>query len=432
MSSNRRGITAVAGLILSTLLVSGCGGASSPDPAIANTARGPITVWMSSNEQELGWSEGLAEQWNQDHPDEQVTVQPIPAGATSEGVLRASITAGNAACLVYNIAPSAEPDFEKQGGLVPFDQMPGGVEYIEQRTGQASDQFTSEDGKYYQFPWKSNPVQLFYNKDAFAEAGLDPDDPALDSYQQLLDAGRTVTSAGATRYALWPSVGSEYYAPWSDFYPFFTAATGEQLMEDGQPKFDSPAGLAVAELYQTFYTEGLAPRESAPEGIDPFATGDAAMVVAGPWAIASYQDEVDWGAVPVPAPEEDQQPLSTYADAKNVGLMTACDHRATAWDFLKFSTSEEADGGLLQETGQMPLRRDLEQTYPDYFEEHPAYRDFAAAVPTALDSPYMQNSIQIWQTLRDGWTNSVIYQNQPIAEAFSDASERAADLANRK
>lgn len=423
----------VVAIVLAALVLSSCGQASSPDPSEANTSRGPITVWMSSNEQELGWGQQMAERWNKTHADQEVRVLPIPAGQTSEGVLRASITAGNAPCLVYNIAPSAEPDFEKQGGLVPIDSMPGGKAYIEKRTGPVADQFTSADGQYYQFPWKSNPVQLFYNKSVFAGAGIDPDDPGLDSYAGVLSAARKIKKSGAAKYAIWPSVGSEYYAPWSDFYPFYVAATGNQLVgEDGKPNFDSPEGLAVADLYQRFYNERLAPRESAPEGIDPFATGDAAMALAGPWAIASYADQVKWGAVAVPAPEASEQPPPTYGDSKNVGLMTACANRATAWDFLKTTTSKDADGALLTDTGQMPLRRDLQQNYAGYFADNPDYTRFAAAVPTAVDSPQVPNSIQIWQTVRNAWTDSVIYHNKSVGQAFGEAGAKVHDLATRK
>ena len=50
------------------------------------------------------------------------------------------------------------PDFEKQGGLVPLNDFPGGASYIEARTGSSASMYKSPDGKYYQLPWKSNPV----------------------------------------------------------------------------------------------------------------------------------------------------------------------------------------------------------------------------------------------------------------------------------
>ena len=56
--------------------------------------------------------------WNADHADEKVTAQEIPAGKSSEEVIGAAITAGNAPCLIFNTSPAAVPQFQKQGGLV--------------------------------------------------------------------------------------------------------------------------------------------------------------------------------------------------------------------------------------------------------------------------------------------------------------------------
>ena len=39
--------------------------------------------------------------------------------------------------------------------------------------------------------------------------------------------------------------------------------------------------------------------------------------------------------------------IYTFCDAKNVGMYSVCKNQGTAWDFLKFTTSEEQDGQLL-------------------------------------------------------------------------------------
>ena len=55
----------------------------------------------------------------------------------------------------------------------------------------------------------------------------------------------------------------------------------------------------------------------------------------------------------------DPSEVHTFTDAKNIGLYSACKNQKTAWDVLKFATSEEQDGKLLEMTGQMPIRTDL-------------------------------------------------------------------------
>ena len=83
--------------------------------AASTDGRGEITIWYSNNEQEVAWGKQMVEAWNAEHPDEQVKAQEIPAGASSEEVIGAAITAGNAPCLIYNTAPVAVPPVREAG-----------------------------------------------------------------------------------------------------------------------------------------------------------------------------------------------------------------------------------------------------------------------------------------------------------------------------
>ncbi|HEY5980662.1 MAG TPA: sugar ABC transporter substrate-binding protein, partial [Microlunatus sp.] len=118
-------------------------------PESANTSRGPIEVWLSTNPEEVAWGEQVVASWNSQHPNEQVTAQQIPAGKTSEEVIYSSIVAGNAPCVVLNTAPSAVPQFQQAGGLVALDTFPDGDSYVEARTGkEIADQYRSPDGRF--------------------------------------------------------------------------------------------------------------------------------------------------------------------------------------------------------------------------------------------------------------------------------------------
>lgn len=176
----------------------------------AAPAKGPITIWLSNNPEEVAWGKGMVTKWNAAHADQKVTAQEIPAGKSSEEVIGAAITAGNAPCLVYNTSPAAVPQFQKQGGLVALDDFPDGKAYVEARSGDSAKQYASSDGKFYQMPWKSNPVMIFYNKELFAKAGIDAEKPPLKTYEEFLATSRKIVSSGAAKAAIW-LVGS----PWS-------------------------------------------------------------------------------------------------------------------------------------------------------------------------------------------------------------------------
>jgi multiple sugar transport system substrate-binding protein len=398
-----------AAVIALALGAAACGGGSGGSGSGAIAAKGPIKIWLSNNPEELTWGKAMVAAWNAKNPKEKVTAQEIPAGKTSEEVIGAAITAGNAPCLVYNTSPAAVPQFQKQGGLVPLDSFPGGKSYIESRTGKTADQYKSPDGKFYQLPWKSNPVMIFYNKDLLKKAGVDPENPPLSTYADFLATSQKIVSSHAAQAAIWPAPTSEFFQSWFDFYPLYAAESGgKQLVENGKATFNDAAGKAVVDFWAEMYAKGYAQKEVY--NGDSFADGKAAMSIVGPWAIAVYGDKVKWGAAPVPTSGGmSAADTHTFSDAKNVAIYSACKNQGTAWKVLKFSTSKAQDGALLDKTGQMPLRSDLETAYPAYFQAHPEYKDFASFASRTVEVPNIPNSVEIWQKFRDQYSSSVIF-----------------------
>ena len=419
---------AVAALACTALTLAGCssGGSGGGKPT-----SGPITVWYSNNAQEVAWGRAAVASWNKAHPDQQVSGEEIPAGNSSEEVITAAIAAGNAPCLVFNGSPSAISGWVKQGGLVPLNDFADGASYIEGRSGAAvAAEYKSSDGKYYQLPWKSNPVMIFYDKDMFKAAGLDPDHPALSTYSDFQNTAQKLVSSGAAQYAIAPAPTNEFFQNWFDFYPLYIAESGGQpLVENGKATFDDAAGQAVADFWAGVYAKNLAPKEKY--NGDAFADKKSAMAIVGPWAIAVYGTKVNWGAVPVPTSAgtaADQ--IHTFADSKTVSVFSACKNRQTAWDFLKFATNQDNDGALLTMTGQMPLRADLPSVYASYFTAHPAYTRFAQQAGRTVEVPNVANGVTMWQDFRNGYLKSVVFGQQATSQWLHDAAGTvASDIA---
>src|SRR5690606_24912450 len=101
---------------------------------------------------------------------------------------------------------------------------------IEERSGDVAAQYENADGDFFQMPWKSNPVQIFYNKDLFTAAGIDAENPPLATYDEFLATARTLVSSGTVANAILPAPTSEFFQMQFDFYPLFAAETdGEQF-----------------------------------------------------------------------------------------------------------------------------------------------------------------------------------------------------------
>jgi multiple sugar transport system substrate-binding protein len=426
----RSKILTVSAAVLTLGMTAACGGGGSGSSDAAGKS-GPIKVWMSNNPEELAWGKAMVADWNKAHSDQKVTAQEIPAGKTSEEVIGAAITAGNAPCLVFNTSPAAVPQFEKQGGLVALDGFSGATDYIQARSGDSADQYKSPDGKFYQIPWKQNPVMVFYNKDLLKKAGLDPNKPALATYDEFLAASKKIVDSGAAPSAISPAPSSEFFQSWFDFYPLYAAESGgKQTIEDGKATFNDQAGQDVWNFWAEMYKNGYSPKE-AYNG-DSFGDKKSAMAIVGPWAIAVYGDKVNWGVVPVPTKTaKDPSEIYTFTDAKNIGLYSACKNQKTAWDVLKFATSKEQDGKLLEKTGQMPIRTDLPTTYADYFTKHPEYKTFADQASRTVEVPNVPNSVEIWQAIRDNYSSSVIFGKTSVKDALAKAATKADELAGQ-
>ena len=110
-------------------------------------------------------------------------------------------------------------------------------------------------------------------------------------------------------------------------------------------------------------------------------------------------------------------------------MYSSCQNRATAWEFLKFATSKDNDGKLLEMTGQMPMRNDVPTAFPAYFKSHPEYLLFAAQAARTVEVPNVPNSVEIWQTFRDAYTDAVIFGKAEVKGAFDQAAEKVKTLA---
>ncbi|MDQ1204603.1 sugar ABC transporter substrate-binding protein [Microbacterium sp. SORGH_AS_0862] len=429
----KRSISAAVALVAVAVPLAACSSGGG-DAASTELTSGPITIWYSTNEQEIAWGKAVVEAWNADHPDEQVTAEAIPAGKSSEDAISAAITAGNTACLVYNTAPAAVPSFQKQGGLVNISKtFDDGESFIAERSGDAADGFRSPDGDLYQVPWKANPFMLYYNKTAFAEAGLDAEAPKLSTYDDVLAAAKAIKDAGAADYALYPPASGDYTNALFDFYPFYLAnSDGTQLVADGAATFTSEAGMQTLEFWKTLYADGYSSAEaySGDAWAGPFADGVAAMGIAGPWGAAQFDGKVEYGVVPLPTADgKTLEETYTFGDSKNVGLYTSCQNKQTAWDFAKFSMDADNDLALLETTGQFPIRTDLTEVAGDYLAANPLLATFAQAVPLTVDVPNIANATEIWQTFRDTWGAAVQSGQGDLAEQMKSAADKIDSLA---
>ena len=79
-----------------------------------------------------------------------------------------------------------------------------------------------------------------------------------------------------------------------------------------------------------------------------------------------------------------------------------------------------------------PIVFSVWMSFHDYFSANPAYEQFGDQASRTVDVPNVPNSIEIWQTFRDGYSKAVIFGENDIDSFLSDTASKIDELATGK
>ena len=415
-------------ILLFILLLAACGGTERADQA-AGIVR--LTYWPAQNEHERLLANELAAEWNAAHPGVQVTVQPIPAGQSSEEVLLAAIVGGNTPDVCSNIWPGIVNSFVSAGGVLPLDDLPGFDSLMASRIPeQLLDQFVSDDGRLYQMPWKTNPTMMLYNKRIFREAGMDHP-PA--TYSEYVAAAAKITrdldgDGQVDRWIGYRDIRPIWWQRYFDFYAFYIGASGgKTFFEGGEPALDTAATSLVFDFFGKMYGNGYFPLTTY-QG-SAFVATAIATEFTGPYNISWMQENakgMEYAYAPLPAPDDHEGPLHTYGDFKNIVIFSDTQHPAEAWEFVQYLVTREADLRLLETTRQIPVRRDLltDSTFADFFARHPLVAPFARQAPFTRGVDAVPAFQEILDAIAQEYEAAAVYRVRTPDEATEKVVER--------
>ena len=390
-----------------------------------------LTYWPAQNEFERMLAAELAAEWNAAHPGIQVTVQPIPAGQSSEEVLLAAIVGGTTPDICSNVWPGIVNDFVRAGGLLALDAMPGFDSLVASRVpADLLDEFRSEDGRIYQMPWKTNPIMMQYNKRIFREAGYDT---PPRTYSEYLDAAEKITAdldgdGQVDRWIGYRDIRPIWWQRYFDFYSFYIGASGGRTFyEHGEPALDVKAATEVFDFFASIYGRGYFPLTTY-QG-SAFVARTIATEFTGPWNISWLQEnapDMEYGYAPLPRPDDHEGPLHTYGDFKNMVVFADTPYPEEAWQFLQHLVTKQADLRLLQLTRQIPVRKDLleDSTFAGFFADHPMVVPFAEQAPYTRGVDAVPSFQEILDAIAQEYDAAAVYRVRSPAEATEEAVER--------
>jgi sn-glycerol 3-phosphate transport system substrate-binding protein len=344
-----------------------------------------------------------------------IKVKPIYTGTYQDSITKALTAVKSGEPPVTSILLSSDMyTLIDEDAIVPFDDL---VKTQEDKAWLASFypgfmENSQTGGKTWGIPFQRSTIVLYYNKEAFKEAGLDPNKgPA--NWKEMVDDAQKLTKRDASgRVTQWgvqiPSSGFPYW-----LFQALAIENGVNLMNAAgtETYYDKPA---VIEALQ-YWVDLVNKYRVHPEGIVDWGTTPkdfferkAAMVwtTTGNLTNVRSNAKFDFGVAMLPANKVRGSPTgggNFYLFKKSTPAQ-----REAAFKFIKWVTTPQRAAQWGIDTGYVAVRADAWET--------PAMKQYVAGFPAAAVArdqlPYAKAELST-------------HDNQRVTKALNDGLQAA-------
>lgn len=371
---SRRVAVATAAVSAFVLALSGCAGQGSGG-GDETTSDGKIVLdfWNGFTGPDGPALEQVIDDFNASQDEIEVKANIMPWDTLYQKVLTS--VAGNDGPDIIAMSASRIPQFADEGLFMPVDDFYEDAANETDAITPAAVEASMYDGANYGVPVNYAPMMMYYNKDLFTAAGLDPEAPPTtwDEFAAMVPQ-LTVDENGdgkPEQYAI--ALADHETVP---IFPSLLWGTGGAIVsEDGTTsELDSPESLEALE----FWIDLVRNQQASPVGLSGadadklFQTGKAAIEIVGPWMTTGFEEAgLNFGlAKPFAGPSSD----AILADVVSMGLPSnASDEvKQAAYEFFAYWNSPEGQITWANGSGFPPTRADVadqitESPYPAIF-----------------------------------------------------------------
>jgi sn-glycerol 3-phosphate transport system substrate-binding protein len=318
-------------------------------------ASGPITKII----------DGYAHDFEAQHPD--ISIKPVYAGNYDDTIAKA-ITAfkgGHApplamlgAIQVYSLI-----DLE---AIVPFDELATSAEDKAWMNGFFPAFLANGNvlGHTWSIPFQRSTPVLYWNKDAFKAAGLDPEKPP-ETWAEQTAMGKKLVKRSGSATSQWgvqiPATGGTYW-----LYQALAMEAGQELMSRDGTKafFNAPGSVEALEYWVALGKEGVQPPGVVDWGATPtdFCAGRVAMMwtTTGNLTFVAQNAKFPFGVAMLP--KDKQRGAPTGGGNFHIFKTATQAEREASLAFVKWVTAPERAAQWSIDTGYVATRPDAWET----------------------------------------------------------------------
>lgn len=338
--------------------------------ALAQTT---VTFWQffTGDTDVAAWRDAIAK-FEAANPEIKINMELVPWSEQQQRFVTALATGGlpDVSMLGNNVVAQ----FQATGSLAPLD------EYVAAYDAENGTRIVDEiwpgdkgyyilDGKLWASPIAVETRALYYRKDLFREAGLDPEKPP-QTWEELATAAAALSKAGDGKYYGIALPMSITYNTVQNFMSTYLGYGARMIGEDGKCGFDTPEFKSALDVYTRIYKDGGTHPDAPTMDGDTlrrgFADGNYAMHIQNASLLKQLQDEgasfVDEvGIVKIPAGPVNR---SGFLGGWPLVLWDASENKEAAAKWILFATHGDVLRDMAVASGFIPGSIPLAQGAP--------------------------------------------------------------------
>lgn len=359
----RRGTTIVAATASLALLLAasacgddngdGNGGNGGPSDPLGVDDGSTITMWTRAATEDQ--SQRLVDAYNESH-ENQVELTVIP---TDDYLPRVGTAAGAGELPdVASLDVVFVPQFTTAGAYLDITDRIDGLPFADDLAPSHIDVGTV-DGRKHVVPHTMDLSVLFYNKDLYEQAGLDPEAPPT-TLEEFAEHARAVDAlgddihgtffggncGGCFVFTWWPSI-------WGDGHEVMNADGTESLLSspEAQAVFDVWKGLVEDDVVAPGTQD-----EAGPTWTGVFPEGSIGVMPMPSTTLGAMPDTFETGVAPIRGVDGGE---STFVGGDSIGISANSEVPDQAWNFIAWTLSDEAQVEVLAANRDVVARTDL-------------------------------------------------------------------------
>lgn len=258
----------------------------------------------------------------------------------------------------------------------------------------------SYEGQLLGLPYDGTARALFYNKDHFKAAGLDPENPPK-TIQDMEEAAKKLTIKEGNRYKQfglipWYGEGWLYTWGWAFGGSFYDKASGKVTAND--PK------IVETLEWETKFAEQFGIQDvtsfvssAGTDANNPFISGQLSMMINGNWMLAQikqYNPNLNFGVTYIPTPTGDN--FTTFVGGRVILIPKGVKNLNESWEFVKWMCASEEGQSIKKITGEFAAMPSVNEKL---YSEDPLQEKFIEVLPNGRNRPVILAGNMMWDEL---------------------------------